>query len=93
MTQDQALTAARAAFPKQNIVFVTRYNGDKWLDNGWKGWRVTIAGDTIHWLTQKGRHQAHVCCPKERRSKCPECHNDVWQHKLDCSRRVKVVKR
>jgi hypothetical protein len=66
MTQDQAHTAAKALFPKQNIVSVTRYTQPEWRDGGWKGWRVTLAGDSLHWMTATGTHQEHVCCPKQR---------------------------
>ena len=68
MTQTQALDAARTLFPKQNIVSVVRYTQPEWRDGGSKGWRVTMAGDTIHWLTRRLHHEKQVCC-KEQHAK------------------------
>lgn len=45
------------------ISSVSYYTRPEWRCSGWRGFRVTMAGNVIHWMTPDGRHQKAVCCP------------------------------
>ncbi len=68
MTQAEADARAKGLFQK-GVESVRRYTEPAWHDSGWRGWRVTM-GDrerTIHWMTNRGRHEEEVCCKPQRR--------------------------
>lgn len=48
------------------ISSVSYYTKPEWRCSGWRGFRVTMAGNVIHWMTPDGRHQKAVCCPDAR---------------------------
>jgi len=57
----EATRRAREVFGSA-VQRVTQYTEPNWRDRGWRGWRVTMVGEIIHWMTQKGVHQKWVCC-------------------------------
>lgn len=60
-----------------HVLSVTTYTHPSWRDGGWKGWRVTVPGGDIHFMTTRGRHEVEVCCrrnaerPGQEDAVCP----------------------
>lgn len=59
--RDAALTLAKQVFGSA-VQRVIQYTLPEWRDRGWRGYRVVMVGDVIHWMTKKGVHQKWLCC-------------------------------
>lgn len=57
----EAETKARELFGS-SVERVAYYTQPTWRCTGWRGFRVTMVGDIIHWMTPRGRHEKEVCC-------------------------------
>lgn len=68
MPKFSAEARARELFGK-TVESVQLYSRGEWRDGGWKGWRVTLTGNTIHWMSRRGRHEEEVCCTKQHRKR------------------------